>query len=152
MKTLYLLIVALLLCACSFAQSTVSDDRSSAEIERISILTPTQINAGDSSIIIPAPGAGKKILIKSICIELQTGNTNYAGSGTDSTFICSKFSGVRNKLYHIKDGYFISANDKPDCQPGAGGIDANSPVWIDFASQYITGNKPLKIICRYEIY
>jgi hypothetical protein len=152
MKTLYLLIVALLLCVSSFAQNTVSDDHSTSESERVAILTPTQINAGDTSIFIPAPGAGKKIRIISICFELQSGNTNYAGTGTDSTFVCSKFCGVRNKLIHIKDTYFTTTNDKPDCASGTFGIDANSPVWIDFASQYITGNKPLKIISKYEIY
>jgi hypothetical protein len=151
MKTIYLLI-ALLLCVSSFAQSTVSDDHSTSETERVAILTPTQINAGDSSIFIPAPGASKKIKINSICFELQAGNTNYAGTGTDTTFVCSKFMGVKHKLMWIEDSYFILANDKPICASGTFGIDANSPVWIDFASQYITGNKPLKIIAKYEIY
>jgi hypothetical protein len=80
-----------------------------------------------------------------------TAGTAYQGTGTDTTFIYSNYKGKRNKLAYVKDDFFKVAGNKVEQWHLDGGIDAGSPIWIDFASQYTTGTGTLKVILSYGV-
>lgn len=113
-------------------------------------ITATQINAGDSVTILPAPGTGRVHIVDKIVVILNA-DTGYTQSSTDSTFINCNYLGVKTNNMHILDGYFTDTNDKVENVPFIGGIDSNSSIWIDFADGYTTGTGTIKVLVYYFI-
>jgi hypothetical protein len=154
MKTLYCLIVALLLCVSSFAQKTVNDDEGAGSDGGLTIsksILSTPINSGDTVIIFP--GSSSAVNFDLLVLELTVG-TPYQGTGTDTTFVKCNYLGKRHKLAWIEDKFFTGASAVPVKRNQwhlDGNIDPGSPIWIDFASQYTTGTGTLKAILNYGV-
>jgi hypothetical protein len=116
--------------------------------------TNTQILAGDSVMMLPAPGAGKGYLIESVHLVYKYNTTVF--TGTDATYIKNKDMNntIANAYTILADEFDFIYNYTHELGGGTVSVPyiaANSPVWIDWGNNLASGGGSAKIKIKYQI-
>lgn len=141
MKNIFVII---LLFAVNLTYCQVQRGNNGLVSDLVTPITPTQVNAGDTAIVLTALGSGKVPFPLNLRLTWGAG-TAYTGTGTDTTWICGYADGVKHKLVPINEAFMKSINPMSVIIAVTGGIDPNTPLWIDFAPQYTTGTRALTV-------
>jgi hypothetical protein len=104
------------------------------------IVTSTQVNAGDTVIILPTSSI--QTLISGITI-LKSSGVDYTAVSTDTTAtIYVNCGGVKNAVGYIYGRWFVGSMLSGQLSL-TGCMDVGSPIWVDFPPDLATGTRTI---------
>lgn len=140
-------------------QAVIQDSKVTTMYDTVYSISSANILAGDSILLLPAPGANKFIDIQRITVWWDYNSVAYTSGGSGALLKTFTFADVAVNIGEIdddiftlvtSDGIYPSIINTGNVNLTTSARGANKAVWLDI-DNYDTGNSTFKILLHYSI-